>query len=107
MYRGTTPTLTFFIDFSTENITKLNIAFSQKNVVVLDKNENDIEFEEVEATETTEAQHKIKLDLSQDDTLKLDDTMVAIQLRIRCQNLAMASKIITVPVNAILKDGVL
>lgn len=107
MIRGTTPTLTFNIDFSTENITKLSIAFSQRNTVVLEKTEDDVTFEEVEATETTPAQHIIILNLSQADTLRLEDKMVEIQLRVLCDELAMASKIFTIDVLSILRDGVI
>ena len=37
MRRGTTPTLTFILPFSTEGMDVLNIAFSQNNKIVFQK----------------------------------------------------------------------
>lgn len=97
MIRGTTPTLEFKIPFDVGLIDELSIAFSQNSVVVLDKSLIDC---------TTNGQ-TIILKLSQIETLKLRaGTRTEIQVRVRIHDgTALASKIISVQTDRILKDG--
>ena len=99
--RGTTPTLTFTLPFGAENVAAAFVTFEQHNSVVLDK--------EIGATGCACEGNTITLHLSQEDTLLLCQCdKVDIQLRIRTVNgEALASQIITVFVEEILKDGVI
>lgn len=98
MTRGTTPTITFTLPFSATTITDLNIAFVQMREIVLEKGLSDC----------TLQNNKIIVTLSEIETLKLQDLMM-VDMQIRCAvgNTVMASQIISVSVNRILKDGVL
>ena len=98
MYRGTTPTLNFQLPLVVSQITKLNIAFSQNDVVVLEKSLQDV----------TCSGRTITLKLSEAETLSLNDKKeLKIQLRIGIGNNRLASGIITTNVKSILKEGVL
>ncbi len=99
MYRGTTPTLNFTLPFDCKNITALNIAFAQNENVVFEKTYNDCVLDG----------NKISVILTEDDTLLLDckKRAVEIQLRVGCGSSRLASKIIKIPVDRILKDGCL
>lgn len=46
MRRGTTPTLTFILPFSTDGMDVLNIAFSQNNKIVFQKTLKDVTLDE-------------------------------------------------------------
>ena len=98
MYRGTTPTLNFQLPLVVSQITKLNIAFSQNDVVVLEKSLQDV----------TCSGRTITLKLSEAETLSLNDKKeLKLQLRIGIGNNRLASGIITTNVKSILKEGVL
>lgn len=99
MFRGTTPTLKFTLPFDCSIITLLSIAFSQGNKVVLEKTLADCEVNG----------NRLILKLTEYDTLLLDSskTWVEIQLRVGVGNDRLASKIMKVEVQRILKDGVL
>ena len=100
MYRGTTPTLNFkFKHNLTElNITALYLTFSQNDTVILEKT-----LEEIEIVDNT-----IKVNLSQEETLKIEDKKVLhIQARIKVDEKAYATNIIKTSLNAILKEGVI
>lgn len=98
MYRGTTPTLNFQLPFEVSQITKLNIAFSQDNTVVLEKALSDV----------TREGRKITVKLSEMETLSLNDKKgLEIQLRVAVGSIKMASPIIKTTVERILKEGVL
>lgn len=100
MKRGTTPTLTFGLPFSPELLAVAYITFAQQEETVLEKTLQDCE----------QGENSLKLTLSQEDTLKLEDggRGVSIQLRVRFSDgSAMASDIITTDVGTILKDGVI
>ena len=97
MYRGTTPTLQFKLPFSAENIEVLNIAFAQKNNVVLEKGLEDAEIEG----------DTVNVTLSQEDTLAFDAD-ISVEMQIRCRNTdgnALASNIIKTKAKRILKEG--
>lgn len=100
MFRGTTPTHNFKVPFDTANIELLNIAYSQYDNVIIEKGLGDCEI-----TEDT-----ISVTLTEDDTLAFDSDKktVDIQIRVRLAGgVYMASKIMTVQVKKILKEGVL
>lgn len=98
MIRGTTPTLEFEIPFETEIISEAFVTLSQKEKVVLDKHLSECMCEG----------NKLSVSLTQEETLQLDCRCVTeIQLRVRLKDgNALASQIIPVITERILKDGV-
>lgn len=105
MYRGTTPTLTFTLPFEASDLDILNIAFCQ--VKALEGFDPKIIFEKTLA-DCTISGKSVKVNLSESDTLKLGAKKnVEIQLRAAVGDKRMASKIFSIPVESILKDGVL
>lgn len=99
MIRGTTPTLEFSLPFETSLLDEAFVTFSQKGKVVLDK----------QLSECSVEKNTLTVKLTQEDTLKLlHDCLVQIQIRARTEDgSAVASNIIDVFVNKILKDGVI
>lgn len=95
--RGTTPTLEFTIPFDTELIEEAFVTLSQNREVIIDKPLKDCECSE----------NKLSVQLTQDETLSLVcDCITEIQVRVKLKDgAAMASNIITVDTNRILKDG--
>ena len=98
MIRGTTPTLEFTIPFDTELIAEAFVTLSQKNKVVLDK----------PLAECQRDEKVLSVKLTQEETLLLDcDYKTEIQIRVRTvDGDALASDIIAVNTERILKDGV-
>ena len=99
MIRGTTPTLEFTLPFDTDIIADGYITFAQRGDVVIDKN----------ISECTCEGTKIVLKLSQEETLKLksgDFTEVQIRAKMTSGD-AVASNIIKVSTDRILKEGVI
>ena len=101
MIRGTTPTLRFKIPYTTEQIQLGYIAFSRKGKVFLD-----IPFSN---ERVLLEDNYIYLTFTQEDTLMFNSrTVYSVQLRILLQdNIAVASNILTIPVDSILKNGVI
>lgn len=101
MIRGTTPTLEFTLPFDTSSIAEMYITMSQNDKVVLEKSMADCRC----------SRKAITLNLTQEDTLKLEqkpDAQAEIQIRIRTkEGEALASDIIRVYVGRILKEGVI
>ncbi len=101
MIRGTTPTLEFTLPFDTSSIEEMYITMSQNDKVVLEKAMADCSC----------SGKAITLNLTQEDTLKLEqkpDAQAEIQIRIRTkEGEALASDIIRVYVGRILKEGVI
>lgn len=98
MYRGTTPTNIFNVDIDLTNAEVIYITYKQQNKVVIEKTKDDI-------TVTTET---LTVKLTQDETLKLTEREVEIQIRARFSDgTALASNIIKTTANKILKDGVI
>lgn len=98
MFRGTTPTNIFNVDLDLTTAEVIYITYKQNNRVVFEKDINDI-------TVTSEA---LTVRLSQDDTLKLEEREVEIQIRARFPDeTAVASNIIKTTASRILKDGVI
>ncbi len=99
MRRGTTPTICFKIPFQPETISEIWLTLSQRNQEVLTKHKKDMSITEDTAS----------IMLTQEETLLLDDSApLFIQVRGRLStNEAFASKIKTVRVDSILKDGII
>lgn len=102
MYRGTTPTHIFTTDIDLSDADVVYITYKQNGQNVIEKAKADITFAAEGQTYT------MSVGLTQDETLALDDTAVAVQIRARFgDGRAVASNVNTVPVRQILKDGVI
>ena len=99
MIRGTTPTLEFTIPFNTSVLAEAFVTLSQNGKVVLDKALHECNCEE----------RKLSVKLSQEETLMLDcNCKTEIQVRARTlDDEALASDIVVVGTERILKDGVI
>ena len=99
MYRGTTPTFTFTLPFDGDGITALNLCFVQQGEILLEK---DLDACAVDGNVISTA-------LTEAETLLFDAQkgMVEMQLRIGCGGARLASNIMRVSVERILKDGLL
>lgn len=99
MFRGTTPTLEFVLPFNTDLLENILMTVAQKNVPIINKT----------IADATLSENTVTIQLSQADTLKLNNKYDAhVQLRVRTKNdEAMASDIFRVAVSQILKDGVI
>lgn len=97
MYRGTTPTLTFNLPFATAALSEAYITFAQFGASVFEKT----------LTDCTAGVQALTVTLTQSDTLLLDATeKVEIQIRGKTvDGEVIASNIMRVPVERILKDG--
>lgn len=99
MIRGTTPTLEFVIPFDTGQLAEAFVSLSQNETVIIDK----------PLTECQCNGDKLIVRLTQEETLKLEcDIVTEIQIRARTlEGEAIASQIIKVNTERILKDGVI
>lgn len=98
MFRGTTPTNTFTTNLDLSTAEVIYITYQQNGQDIIEKNINDITFGE----------GSLSVELTQEDTLKLSDREVLIQIRAKFSNgKAVASNIIKTPAKMILKDGVI
>lgn len=99
MYRGTTPTFTFRLPFAGDRITVLNLCFAQQGQTVLEK----------ALPACTVEGNTVQVTLTEEETLLFDcqKGMVEMQLRVGCGKTRMASNIMRVSVERILKDGCL
>lgn len=105
MYRGTTPTLTISLTdgsgnpISADGFAKLWLTFKCGGVLIT-KEKGDL----------TISDNQISVTLTQDDTLSFSDEKGAVQIQLRTlsdDGKATASEILSVPVERILKDGVI
>ena len=97
MYRGTTPTFTFALDFEASTIDKLNIAMAQNGEVKISKSKSDC----------TLSGYTVSITLTEAETLKLEEGTLSMQMRIGIGSDRLASAIVTVPVETVLKEGAL
>ena len=99
MYRGTTPTITFTLPFDGGRITALHLCFAQQGEVILEKTLGACKVEK----------NMLQVSLTEQETLLFDAKrgMVEMQLRIGCGDARMASNIMQISVERILKDGCL
>ena len=96
MFRGTTPTFTFTLQFDTSEIDDAFATFAQSGTIVIDKGLSDMEKDG----------RKLRVKLSQEETLRLKgNSGVEIQLAVRIGSNVMRSKIMTTTVNRILKEA--
>ena len=97
MIRGTTPKLEFTIPVDTGQLAEAYITISQKGSIVIDKPLSEIICDG----------NVMSLHLTQEETLKLKaDSIAEIQIRVRTNSgEALASNIIQVSTERILKDG--
>ena len=97
--RGTTPTITFSLPYDTKLFKVIWVTFSQ----------NDKEVFTVETENLSLIGKEVKLTVTQEQTLLLDnDKNVDIQLRVLTQkDNAITSNIIKTSVGRILKEGVI
>ena len=103
MVRGTTPTNTFKLPFYMEiaDISEIYVSYSQNGKIKIEKSIGDliIKYEE---------NLVIVCVLTQEDTLKLSEGKVKIQIRLKTSDgVAMASNIINTYASEVLKDGVI
>ena len=98
MFRGTTPTNVFNVDVDLTNAEVIYITYKQQNKVVFEKTKDDI----------TVTENSLTVKLTQEETLKLTEREVEIQIRARFSDgTALASNIIKTTASKILKDGVI
>ena len=96
MIRGTTPTHTFTLPFAAEEITQLSIAYAQGEEIVLEKELSDCKLDG----------YTVSVELSETDTLKFSHRKQAeIQLRVGIGETRLASNVIYVTVDRLLRDG--
>lgn len=97
MIRGTTPTLQFTLPIDAELLQELYVTISQAGTVVVEKTLADCEAEGI----------IVVCRLTQADTLALQaDVVTEIQVRVKLNSGdALASRIISVRADRILKDG--
>lgn len=97
--RGTTPTLEFTIPFDTALLSEAWVTLSQNDVIIIDKQLKDCSCDA----------KKLTVDLTQDETLLLDcSCRTEIQLRVKLNDgKALASAVIVVDTERIIKDGVI
>ena len=97
MIRGTTPTLEFTLPFGTELLAGAYVTLSQNGKVIIDK-----PLEECECNA-----NKLSVKLTQAETLLLDcgcNTEIQVRAKMNSGD-AVASRIVTVRTERILKDG--
>lgn len=101
MRRGTTPTIKFSLPFDVELVKEIWLTVSQRSREILTKSLEDMSLED--------SPRMVSFQLTQEDTLLLDDGCKAeIQARIlTVDGDAFASQIKRVEVEDILKDGVI
>lgn len=99
MHRGTTPFLTIKLKgIEATEMTSIFLTFKQKDYMV-EKTLSAIQIDETDA-------HIIYVELTQDETLGFQDGYVHVQLRaITHSEARVASKVVTIPINHILKGG--
>lgn len=99
MIRGTTPTLRFMLPFSVDMLDVVYITMQQDGDKVIEKT-----LEDCEKTENV-----LDVRLTQEETLELESgRTMEIQVRSRLKSgEAVASQIVLVSVDRILKDGVI
>lgn len=100
MIRGTTPTNIFNVDVDLTTATAIFITYNQNGKTVFEKSLAD--------GEITVAADKLTVVLTQQETLKLDDRDIAIQIRAKMpDSTVLASNIINATVDEVLKDEVI
>lgn len=97
MYRGTTPTFKFTLEFDASTIELLNIAMAQNGEVKISKNKSDCTLDG----------NTVSVTLTEAETLDLEEGTLSMQLRIGIGTDRLASSITTIPVENLLQGGAL
>lgn len=99
MFRGTTPIHTFKTDIDLSDAAVIWLTYKADGKIIIDKEKKDLEIES----------DNISFKLTQEETLALQaGQRVDCQIRARFEDgTAVASNIMTVGVNGILKNGVI
>lgn len=99
MIRGTTPKLEFRLPFNVDLLAEVWVTLAQRGEVIINK-----ELEECDCDE-----NMLSVQLTQEETLLLEcECKTEIQVRVKTlENEALASDIITVNTDRILKEGVI
>lgn len=97
MIRGSTPTHTFRVPFDTSTIDELHLIYSTNGKVRVRKTKEDCILKD----------NTIEVMLTQDDTLKLTEAFVNIQLRVVRDGVVFSSRALAVPVGKCLEDEVI
>ena len=112
MIRGTTPTHVFLVDISLENIDKLYVTYKQNKNTIVEKTLDDVEIDNDAKTisvHLTQAETLLFKDLhwsALHPNLNSKDDKIQVQIRIKYDDgTALASNIILLPIDDILKDG--
>lgn len=101
MYRGTTPTLQFYLDFLLEDEKEVFITFEQNNKTVLEKS-----IAEIGKSVADNGNTILSFKMTQKETLLFDEETIEMQIRIKFENgEAIASNIFKTYINDILKGG--
>ena len=101
MYRGTTPTLQFYLDFLLEDEKEVFITFVQNNKIVLEKS-----IDEIEKSVADDGNTILSFKMTQKETLLFDEETIEMQIRIKFENgEAIASNIFKTYINDILRGG--
>ena len=100
MRRGTTPTVKIAVKgCNLEDFDSIYVTFKQ-GATIIDKTGDDLEIQD----------NSISILLSQEDTLKFDSFCKVVEVQMRAVNdagVAIASNIRQIPIDAILKEGVI
>lgn len=100
MFRGTTPTIQFTLPFAASACDEIWITISQFGNEVLTKTKADCSIDG----------NKVSVTLTQEETLKLranSNGQTLVQMRVKTNKKAFASKVFAVRAEDILKDGVI
>lgn len=99
IYEGTTPTHTFTLPMSVDNVQSARIAYEQNGNIAIQKETGEIEM----------AGNSLVVKLTQEDTLKFDGSaMVSIQVRVLLDDgTALASRVMRTSVARCLDGEVL
>ena len=99
MYQGTTPTHKFKLNIDTDEISKIRILYAQNKSVLLEKTENDVEYED----------GWVVLKLTQEETFLFNKlSPITIQLRVLTKgNDALVSNNMNISLYECLSDEVL
>lgn len=97
MYRGTNPIIRLQVELDTSLIEDVYVTFSQDNVNI-----------EKTFEDCTISEGVIAVNLTQDETLSLKVGIVQVQARIKLSDeTLLATEIFNIPVQKILKEGVI
>lgn len=111
MYRATTPQHDFLFDVDPQLVFKrIQITYAQNKQIVLEKNKDDLTYEQVEDPETGETIYKASFKMTQEEANSFDGGTPFIQLQIRFMDNndhVVVSPIVKIRLENVLNDEVL